>query len=616
MIDFDATQFKQVKEHCKHLEEAHLLRNEMFDEMVKMFMLSWNEGKQMKNDQRDLFVTISPSARNQLLGAVRLMVATDPTFSVEDVGQAAGRSSKLERVADTLFRMAGRLSGDPIHYEMILSGLLFSEVHVGLTRTSDLTMAAQGASPVALRRLKEAEMMSPYMIETWDPREGFPEFDRLGMRAFYRKTSATTQEIMERYGDDAKEMLGSENKYKEQTVNIYYDLDRVWVWLDSMQDRLISGDEHGMDFVPVSASIIEGSQMFSKQEDKRQPFLYTMWKSKIWNRQNLMLTVMYDLVFKLGVSPQFVFEGGPEDRLPEIDWTMSKAGIVRTYKGQRFDALKLNVLDPSLMQGWQLADDLGVESTIYKQALGQALTGSNATFSLQSLLSQAGRLPLVRPQKKLSWQIADVAKMMLRWTREEGTGASYEAALQEIKSKEIPEYFNIECQLQIDMPQDLTQMANLALALTTGDVPLTSKEYARENFLRIGDSSQMNRDIMGEKFLDAYFTAEVRKIFDKQAMETEMARTGMSQDMMQQQPAMQQEQRPPIQQQDPIMQQLMAMGAPQQVLDAIAQGQLDPRQALMMMQQQMQGGPGMSGPPGMGGPGIPGQEGPPPEGML
>lgn len=594
------TKFKDIKAHCAELESQHQQRNMMYGDMVKMFMMNWEEQGHMKAGERDLMVTLSPSARNAIMGAIRLIIATDPVFKVSKDGEARVSADKLEKGADTFWKAGGRLAGDPLHYDQILSGLLFSEVHTGISKIDDMAARAKGAPPAVIDRIKRAAANTPYVVETFDPRTGFPEFDAFGLRGYYRKTELTWQEIYEGYGQDATAAMGETKHSKpfdRHTFHQYYDIENVWVWVDGSDRPIIDGEPHGLPFIPVNVSIIEGSKLFDKVEERRQPFLYTMWRSKIWNRQNLMLTVIYDLVFKMGINPQMIFQAEEEDAWPQFNWD-HKPGIVRILPGQNITEWKQQVLGDGLMQAWQMAENIGTESTIYKQALGQALTGSNATFSLQSLLSQAGRLPLVWPQKKLSWHISDTAKMMLKWIKTDGkkSKSRYGGTLTEIGPSDVPDFFELSCNLRINMPQDMQGMANLAALLSGGEDPLVSKEYARDEFLNIGDSSEMDQQIWNEGAANLYF-----KIFaDMKAKE-----------LMNQGPTTPEQTvpggyAPPPQQQGTgqgLIQELQAMGAPQELLQAVMNGQIDPSQAYAMMQQQAQNAPAPPPPPTRQGPG-------------
>jgi len=146
----------------------------------------------------------------------------------------------------------------------------------------------------------------------------------------------------------------------------------------------------------------------------------------------------------------------------------------------------------------ELAERKLGESTIYAQALGEPL-GGNAPFSMVSLLHQAGRLPLVAPQKLVGWALANSMELAFKWLKESGKkkhAISYQGQTVELSSDEIPDDIQFQVRLDISMPGDkLDQVGAAVQALTT---KLASKRYVRENILDIDASDEMDEEIWSE----------------------------------------------------------------------------------------------------------------------
>jgi len=502
-MDVNQEEFNSVKLRCQKMVEDMGERNSYNDKYEELFLMTWDEENEMKRKQENLRVTKSPDPRNKVIGALRLLVAGDPAFSVpEDKNEknVVDIGDKLERWATVLWRNMGRVRQNPLHYDIVLSLLLYSEVHIGITKTSDLVKQAEGGDDAAMIRAKELELMTPYIADVWHPNEGYPEYGPTGLKAFHRKVKTTSGQIIDDYGDEAIKLLGSENRYAETELNIFWDNKIRYDWLTSSNDQALWFEEHKLGRIPVISMIGEGSLLFEDPEQQRQPFLYSIDKSELWKRQNLAMSVIYTLMYALGTNPQFIFTAQNPERELDVRWD-TPGGVATILPGEEFKALNKQIIDPSLTQGLELAERLVAESSIYSQTLGEPL-GSNAPFSMVAMLHQAGRLPLLMTQRKASWAIADVIKLCLQWWKKEGSKVKYEGRYGGLSADAIPDVFEMEAKLDIALPQDRLQQANTARILTDGEHPLVSRKYAREEYLGIGQPDKMVEDIWDETAAD------------------------------------------------------------------------------------------------------------------
>ncbi len=505
-------EFAKIKEYADYLRSLYSERNTMQDEMEDIYTMTWSEETAVKARMDNVKLTKSPDARNSLIGAVRLLVAADPVVSVprdanpDVVEQAA---DQMERAASQMWRAAGRVRGNPVHYDVVLSTLLFGEAYIPITRSADMVRHALGSSPAARKRIEAIAERTPFLFDAWDPRTCYPDLDSTGLRALYREVTTTTGAVMDAFGAPARKQLSEGGRYTEVTLCHFWDYENRFVWLKESGTPILE-EAHGLPFVPVIAQIGEGSLLFADAENQRQPFLYTLWKSGLHDRQSLSLTVLYTMIFAIGANPMFVYQANQPGKRLDVDYSVPGKSVI-VEKDESYGPLLKAVIDPSLMRGMEIADQKSMESTIYAQSLGEPL-GNNAPFSMVALLHQAGRLPLIMPQRKASWAIADALSCALRWAKAEGWGdAGYAGVFDELTASEIPERFELEVKLDISLPQDQMQQAQVAAMLAGGEMPLASNRYVREKLLNIAQSDDMTREIWTERAAWLRYTAYLQE---------------------------------------------------------------------------------------------------------
>ena len=238
--------------------------------------------------------------------------------------------------------------------------------------------------------------------------------------------------------------------------------------------------------------------MDDERERQAIPFLYGVEKGKIWERQNLELSYLYTNLFYLANNPTFVYESLSDDGLT-IDQDVP-GFVAQLRPGEKYYQLQKDVVNKDMMIGLDIADKLMEESTIYRQALGgTGSLGANAAFSTVSLLHQAGRLPLVSPQKRGGWGIGTAMELvfeMMKDTNRKGKARTGDGAVLEFAPKDIPDNLIIEAKLEVDMPQDMLANANVANLVTQSG--LASNRWVRENILNIGQSDEMENEVWSE----------------------------------------------------------------------------------------------------------------------
>lgn len=500
MPDFDLALFANIQAHADELKSKFSERDAMDDEMEQMYLMDWTAEKPTNSAQK---TTISPQPRNAVKGIINLMTAADPVFSVPyDQNDASLReqSEKLEKAARAMWYTAGRVRQTPVHYDAVTSAALFGEVHMGVTLTADMLAAAKGGSKASLARIERIAKRTPVLFDVYDPRTGYPEFDEMGLSVYYRRAEVKSGTILDRWGEKAVE-VGLRPLSRFETIYLcdFWDMEWHVTWIEGRSMPLMM-EQHNLPVIPIICQITDGSSLHGDEEYKRQPPLYTLWKSGLWLRQNLALSVLYTNAFNIGANPMYLHKTAGEPL--DMDWDVP-GGVVHIRPGEDFAAVDKRTIDPSVMTAWQLAEDLGTQSTIYKQALGEPL-GANAPYSSVALLAQAGRLPLVSIQRRTSEAIGSAMETALRILKETGKQAAMQGrdSVIKLKASDIPDDVTIEAKLDIDLPQDMLQQANVAQLVTKSG--LMSTRWARENLLKEGQSGQMQREIWSEQAADIF----------------------------------------------------------------------------------------------------------------
>jgi len=513
--------FEQAKERAQQLISDRQTTIQMFDRMEDIFNLEPGD----LPDHDWIRQTVSPDARNKLQGAVRLLTATDPVWSISyDRNDYAlkDRFSPLEKFAARAFSASGRITKKPVHFDAVLSALLYGEVHISVASTKSIEKLTGSA------RAQDATRFTPAIWSILPPRCGYPEFDVLGLCTYLYRQEITIGKLLGMFGDKVKNYVGDRSRFDKVYINDFYDdVNRV-SWTDD-GDGAIMAEPHGYPCIPIATGIVEGSNLFIRSgQDQVQPFLYTLDKSQVHNRQSELMTVIFSLLYSMGVSPNFVFEAlNAERQLPPIDMR-HPFNVIPIIKGESFTSLQSQLFKPEMSNALTLLDQKVTESTIYNQTLGQPISGQ-AAYSTTALLNQSGRVALIPAQKITSWVLGDAQQIMFKMLKQDGGTSKIggDNSSIELKAADIPDVFEIECQLEIDMPTDDRQNAQIAAQLTGGDNPLTSVRWAREKILKIGQSDDMEKEIFDEKMTLAKFQMELAK--QQQQLQMQLQQQAMPQ---------------------------------------------------------------------------------------
>lgn len=504
------TLFKDIQQHAYRLASHFAERDSLFEDIRRVFHLEWADrptGDWIKE-------TLSPSGYNAVIGAVRLMTSTEPQIT------AAGdrvRGDKLERAARAMWDGSTRIHMRPPHYDLIFSGVLYGEAACSVNKTADLLeIARAGGNKGQIARATYIAGEAPYLFESYNPATCYPDRDVLGLRGMLRKYKSSYGEVMDQWGEAAREQLQQSgavvDRLFECVVYDWYDWEQRCVWVEANAEPVYHED-HGLPFLPVGWGIVEGSHIFDKPELQRLPLLYGYFKSGMWQRENLSLTTIFTLIHALATNPQLIYENPSGDDTPLRISREMPGGITRLPPGAKLQPFNEKVLDPSLLTGLGLTQSYAEESTISKQALGAPPKDALA-FSAISLLVQAGRLPLMGVKQVVGGIVASVMNNALRWYKEDAEGVTFYSASTgdpiDITPEDIPDRAVVTVSLDPDLPQDKLQMANVAASMLQAGI--ADKAWVREHILGIGQSDEMDERIWMERRLEAELETRLMEV--------------------------------------------------------------------------------------------------------
>lgn len=521
----ESNNFTKAKAHAEEMWSAFAGLHDMQSKIDEMINMEWES----QLDRKDVKQTISPEPHNQFMGAKRLMSNTQPNINISAELNSPIPSEdvdKMERFCRAVLYQSGRINGHPVNEEVVDSLLRYGISFTSINDTKDVVEWQKGSivAPSKARKYRNErlQLTTPFLIKPLNPRKCACELGAMGLESFYYQSETTVAELISMYGirKDWENMKPNEKiKYHE-----YFDLDVHFSWVENGEEPLIGATTdgaHDLQLLPIEVQLGEGSNMSDDWENKVHPFLYAIHKGELWQRLNLELTVLYTSLFNIAANPQFKLTGVEPGESVPVDWA-TIGGVIQLQEGQDFKPVERDVFNKDMMQGYSIAEQMVSESGIYKQTLGQPLAAGTA-FSSLSLLSQAGRLPLSAPQRAGSWTFGSIFENILGRVRDGKSTRTVkgQSELLQLDPKIIPVNVSVTAVIDVDMPQDKLQNANVASMVV--DRQLASKEWARENLLGINSTAEMEKNVVKENIISLlmqeYATGNMEKMITQRVMQ-------------------------------------------------------------------------------------------------
>jgi len=578
-FDRNSREYQEIVQHSRDLKNQYSQRDAMFQLYEDMYNMNWKHDIRRRKAADNIKQTISPTARNKIQGAWRLLISQDPKFKVRSDTAEPEVIENLEKFISLMWQRTGKVNGRPLHHEIILSMLLYGEAHVGINTIQDY----KAFNPDD-KRVDRIGKLTPMFFDVWNPKTGYPEFDKFGLSAFYREVQVEKAWVRTNYAalledrpDLQKKMAGS----GWTTLKTFYDLKYYAVDLD--YDNIICC-EHNLPCIPIAVTMSDGSSLFDRSDQSRQPLLYTLAQSRLWERENLYLTVTTSNLFALGCMPLLVWTHDMNSKMKlNNDDGVLKADL---SKGETLDFIQSKGFLTTEMQNMgQMYKDYIDKSTVLDTAFGEA--GGGANFSEASLLSVASRLPLQSTQIQCGMALANAVDLALLTMKERKI--TYKHDNIQFSYKDIPADYEITCKLDMTQPQERLQRANeAAIILANG---LASKEWTQENTIGVENTEEMNNKMLSEKVEQAFTDYRIQEIIQDMQMKKQQAQQAQQQQLaMANQQAQEAQQRSIQRQQEEAMQEQAMLQQQEQMnmggAQNIPRGQQLETDVLAMIQNQ------------------------------
>jgi len=499
------SEFTDVQEQARNIAASFGARDETNAAIEDIYLM---RDKMITPTDVGVVETRAPDNRNAVKGAARLLSIPEPVINVPADADTLGTAEKLELMGATLLDASDHFSRKPLHNNAALSSLLYDEVEIVVVSTKDLLEGAKKG--LAKERAQEISRATPYLFKCRKP--GYPVWDDFGLCAHARTSMLTVAQIMSQYPEGRGILESMSYDMERDTSRLvqvwdFWDREMHYAWLESASAPLVEG-KHKLPMIPIACRISEGSDLFDDPSDQREPFLLTEYRSGLGARKNMMLTALYTKLYNMGfVTPFMWSHTDPGSERPAL----MQDGIFQYVDvgTGKMEILK-HEMDPAFETGLNIAERKGQESTLYSQTLGGPMPTGTA-FSTYSLLTQTGRLPLETIRRMTGEALADVLRIAFRWMKHDAgkySARSYkQGKFAELEAKDIPEYFEIGVSLDIALPQDALQQANIVNMLWD-KVP---GQVLFEKILKLGQWETLNEQLMSEQMDRAMFQVKVQQ---------------------------------------------------------------------------------------------------------
>lgn len=486
--------FETVQERAEQMVTDDAARVGLYETMRDMFQMQWS-GEPKADWIRKV---VSPDAYDAAIGVLRLMMAAEPQINVpstseETTGEEVVSDDVTERGLRAILRASDKRRKVSWIYDATLSAVLFGEIVARVGYSADIVKLSKNKVLEA-----EAEQM-PFTIETLNPAGVFTREDAFGTNRVVIIENTTYGVVREFWGKEAEHLQGED----DEDCEVYDYWDRTWhcVYVKG-ENKPILFDKHELPFIPVVRRIVQGTQLWTRDEGHTVfPLLYPLHESGMWDAQNIALTMVYSIAYAMGSVPFVAVKkeraGLPD---PEIDW--SRPGInVTLHDGVDIERLNVDAVSEEMLAVLNLVEGKVPEMLMPKVVFGQS-PGATMAYAAINLLTQGGRLPLVPIQERLADVISEVCEIILRWILEEGADVELwdDGQWARIETDRLDEkrlWINVT--ITPDIPQDRMQLGTLVNQLVSAGI--ISKKTARE-WMHILDDTKEQEQIIYERFVE------------------------------------------------------------------------------------------------------------------
>ncbi len=538
------------------LVELDIQRDNAFKIYEAMYHNFWNLPEALRQLQWVRKV-ISADPHRAVSMARRILTTLEPNITVMPAAPDRlneDRANKIESNLAYQLMCANRRRRQSVQADLAHSAILYSEVACQIIDL-DYQIKQMELFKGNTRHLEAARRYGRFMVPTYNPRHVHAVHSGIMPERVVLSQVRPASAVLGEYGKLAKDLEEVAEAGNYVVYNDYIDYDDRVVWVEpwggsgSAQEggnwRVeIWNDANPFPFLPW-VSFIGGSTMEDDEEHKRQPLLYSIYTTGVWETQNILKSLYASEAIAHAGSPRYKTEGpNPEETQFNFYDPMRD---VKVGAGNTFEPLASPEIDRAL-QELDVMFALQIDSNTVSRILEGGEIPAGMAFATLNLatLNAVGAL---KPYKWLTERALEAMfEQMLLWVKYtekplEGYGYGYKeredrGAEYIIEPDELePRAIHIDVELRPDIPIDRQQQVN------TAAMAIQSLGYSQERALEsIGENDP--KKILKQRIKEDYINFKLDMLKREQQMRMElglqMETAAMQQQAMQQQ-AMQQQ---------------------------------------------------------------------------
>jgi hypothetical protein len=479
-------EFYKKKADLMIADDVH--RDKAFKNYESMFHCDWNLPEDIEGIDW-IRKVISTDPHDAIAAGTRVLSGLDPLIKLQPLSSDQDTktlANETEKVLKWQLKSLNRRRQGGIVSDIVFSALMYDEVALQVIDL-DFQIPQMEMLQGETKRLKAARRYGRFAINVYNPSDVHVRYSGLMPESALLCVMKSGFEILGEWGEAAKEIEGHEEK--NFLFYDYLDYDTRCVWAEPKEGggevKIVPPIENTLPFFNWVAMV--GSPTFEdKAENKRQPVLYSVYRSGNWETQNVVKTLYTSEVVAHAAAPRTIEEGNNPDRA-EIDY----ADPARGAKAPPGNTVK-PLAPPPIDQALTIIDDrigAAIDRSTVARILQNADIPPGTAFATLNLATQTA-VGALKPSKRLAENaLSETLTIMLLLVNESkkplmgfgddkrdgSQGKQYVIEPGAIAADSI--YIDVE--LKPDIPTDRQQRINAATMAVQGlNYP---REYALED---------------------------------------------------------------------------------------------------------------------------------------
>jgi hypothetical protein len=379
-------------------------------------------------------------------------------------------SETLEAMARNALRHNDQRRKSALLRDFLYSVFLFDEC---IAKVADLRMSPQWDKSPAFLRTR-----SPFAVKACLPMTVHTEWDEYGLAGVLHRYKRPLREIKNQYSDvNGAVSLFEADPEGNVVFCEWWTRDEMCQWIEKSGVKSTESTDtqnktqselllepikaNTLGFIPFVVRTGRGSQLFEMAEEQISPLLYGGWKSKIFFRANLFLSVVSTLAFAQA-NPKWVYQSETGDKTFDLNFNFPE--VLPAKVGEKIDPLPVGV-NADLYEMLKEFAGRSQQTTISQVVAGQVPQGVSAAAAI-NLLVQGSKLTIVPAQSAVGEIYAMIAQMLFDYIKAYGESdlkIMVRDGVRPIHPQEIPDWMDIQVTLRSEMPQDKALLYNVAL---------------------------------------------------------------------------------------------------------------------------------------------------------